>query len=362
MTSSATDRPRPPALPRAVQWIVLAAGSGLLAAALEWGHLPAAFLIGPMLVAIACGVAGFTVRVPQLAFSASQTLIGCVIAGSIELAILTTIAADWPIILMAVLSTVAASSFLGWSISRLRIMPGTTAVWGSAPGAATAMVLMASAFGADSRLVAFMQYLRVMMVTLAAAFVASQWVDTSGVPASPVLWFPHLDWPTFLTTLAVAGAGGTIGKLMRLPSPYFLGAFALGLVLHLWFGTQFQVPQWLLAATYIVIGWTIGLRFDRQVLLHAGRALPQIVLSIVILMGLCGGIAWLLNHQLGIDPLTAYLATSPGGMDSVAIIAAASAKVDLSFVMALQTARFFFVLLFGPALARLVARSLGNAT
>ena len=60
--------------------------------------------------------------------------------------------------------------------------------------------------------------------------------------------------------------------------------------------------------------------------------------------------------MLGIDPLTAYLATSPGGLDTVAIVAAASDNVNLSFVMALQTARFVFVLLFGPAIARLVAR------
>lgn len=38
-------------------------------------------------------------------------------------------------------------------------------------------------------------------------------------------------------------------------------------------------------------------------------------------------------------PLTAYLATSPGGADSVAIIAA-SAHVEISFVMAMQLARF----------------------
>jgi len=44
-------------------------------------------------------------------------------------------------------------------------------------------------------------------------------------------------------------------------------------------------------------------------------------------------------------------------MDSVAIIAAASNRVDLSFVMALQTARFLIVLVAGPPLARLLARS-----
>jgi uncharacterized membrane protein AbrB (regulator of aidB expression) len=57
--------------------------------------------------------------------------------------------------------------------------------------------------------------------------------------------------------------------------------------------------------------------------------------------------------------LTAYLATSPGGADSVAIIAASS-NVDLPFVMAMQTARFMLVMLVGPALARAVARWTGS--
>lgn len=45
-------------------------------------------------------------------------------------------------------------------------------------------------------------------------------------------------------------------------------------------------------------------------------------------------------------------------MDSVAIIAAAAQNVDISFVMALQSARFLIVLLVGPSVARLVARSI----
>jgi len=85
-------------------------------------------------------------------------------------------------------------------------------------------------------------------------------------------------------------------------------------------------------------------------------ALPQVVLSILVLMGFCGGIAYVLAHEMGIDPLTAYLATSPGGMDTIAIIAAATDSVDLSFVMTMQALRFLFVLLLGPMIARLVAR------
>jgi membrane AbrB-like protein len=78
-------------------------------------------------------------------------------------------------------------------------------------------------------------------------------------------------------------------------------------------------------------------------------------MAIVIMIGVCGALAFFLVQAAGIDPLTAYLATSPGGMDSVAIIGASS-NVDLSFVMALQGARFLIVLVAGPPLARFIAQ------
>lgn len=340
----------------AAQWPVLLLVSLLFAGALEVADLPAALLLGPMLAAIIAGTNGATVRVPSLGFAGGQAVVGCLIAASISPDIMTTFLDEWPLFTSVVLATLAASSFLGWFISRYKALRGPTAVWGSAPGGATAMVLMAEAFGADARLVAFMQYLRVIMVSIAAALIARLWVDTSGVQAAPMVWFPTIDWPAFGSMVAIAAVGGYFGRLLRLPSPYFLGSVILGSILHLGFDVPLQLPQWLLAISYMMIGWTIGLNFTSGILRHAVRALPQIIGSIVALMTFCGGLAWLISKQLGIDPLTAYLATSPGGLDSIAIIAAASDSVDLSFVMALQAARLLFVLAFGPSLARLVSR------
>ena len=284
-------------------------------------------------------------------------VIGCLIASAISPTIFGVVYADWPLFLGAVVATVAASSLLGWLISRWRVLPGTTAVWGSTPGAATAMVLMAGAFGADQRLVAFMQYLRVIFVSMAAALVARLWVDTSGVAAPAIVWFPAVRPEALAATLLTALAGAAAGRLLKLPSPYFLGTMILGTALHLGAGIDFQLPQWLLAASYAAVGWAIGLNFTMPILRHATRALPQIVASIVILIALCGAMGWVMSRMLGIDPLTAYLATSPGGMDSIAIIAAAANNVDISFVMALQTVRFLIVLLLGPGIAKLVARA-----
>jgi uncharacterized protein len=340
---------------RAAQWLVLLALSVLLAVALEFAELPAALLVGPMFAAIFCGVNGAVIRPHRWAFMAAQTVVGCLIARSIEPEIFTSFFRAWPLFLGIVLVTLAASSLLGYLISRWKVLPGTTAVWGSTPGAASAMVLMADAFGADARLVAFMQYVRVIFVSVAAAVIARLWVDTSGVAVPAIVWFPPIEWPAFLATIAVAVVGAALGRAVRLPAGTFLGPMILGSALHLAYEIDLQLPPWLLAVSYAVIGWSIGLNFTRTILRHAARALPQIIASIAALVAFCAALGFAMSRMLGIDPLTAYLATSPGGMDSVAIIAAASNRVDLSFVMALQTARFLIVLIGGPPLARLLA-------
>ncbi len=348
-------------LSRSVQWGVLLLASAGLAALLKLAALPAALMLGPMLAAILVGISGGTIRINHFAQSAAQAVIGCMIAGTITPAILGTVWKEWPVCLAVVTSTVLASSLMGWAIGRARLIPGSTAVWGLSPGGASVMVLMAEEFGADGRLVAFMQYLRVVLVAGVAAVIARFWVGPSVAAAPQTAWFPLLHWLPFVATLAIAGFGAVLGHVSRIPGGLILGPMMVGAVLHASGMITIELPPWLLVASYAIIGWCIGLRFTRSVLAHAARALPQILLSILALMAFCGGVAVLLTTALGVDPLTAYLATSPGGVDSVAIIAASS-KVDVSFIMTLQTTRAVLVLLLGPPVSRLVAGRLGQHT
>lgn len=352
-----TDPPQPGSagrLPALGWWLVLVALTAALAGLMELASLPAALLIGSMVAGIVVGVRGKGLAVNRHLFSGAQAIVGVLIATSLSPAVFPSLMSGWPVFLGATAATLAASSLLGWMISRWKVLPGTVGVWGSAPGAATAMVLMAGAFGADQRLVAVMQYLRVIMVSIGAALIARLWVDPQ--PAAAVAWFGPLEPSAFGLSVLVAAAGAGLGFLVRLPAPAFLGAFVLALVLHLAFAAPFQLPEWLLAAAYVAIGWSIGLKFNADTIVHARRAMPRLILANLVLMAFCGAIAFFLAHEMGIDPLTAYLATSPGGMDSVAIIAAASTGVDITFIMTMQAMRFLIVLLLGPSLARLVAR------
>jgi uncharacterized protein len=66
-----------------------------------------------------------------------------------------------------------------------------------------------------------------------------------------------------------------------------------------------------------------------------------------------GGV--LLVVLLHVDPLTAYLATTPGGLDSVSIIALGSGS-NVPLILAIQTLRLFAVVASGPPLAKLIGR------
>jgi uncharacterized protein len=337
----------------AAQWIFLLLGSAAMALVFEAFGLPAALLLGPMAAGVAIGAGGGTIRVAQAPYAGAQAILGCMIARVLSPSILVSFLKDGPLFVAVIAAVIAASGVLGWAVSRFGVLPGATAVWGVSPGAAGAMMIMAEAYGADAQTVALMQYLRVVFVATAASVIAHLFAGPGAVvPSAPFLGPIH--GPAFVETLAVAALGGLVGWLLRLPAGTLLIPLTLGALVHGAGLMTIELPPWTLALAYAVIGWRIGLGFTRAILRHAWRALPQIVASILALMAFCELLALCLTWARGVDPLSAYLATSPGGIDSVAIIAA-STKVDVSFVMAMQTVRFVLVLLIGPWMARFLA-------
>jgi len=316
-----------------LKWTILLLVSIAIIVPLELVHLPAALLLGAM-------AAGILVAVFD---------------GKLAVPILVTMVRQWPLFLAGVCSVLLISTSLGALLARWKVLPGTTAIWGSSPGAATVMVLMSEGFGGDPRLVAYMQFLRVILVALVASIVARLWVAPGALPRAAIDWFPAVAAGPFWETVALAVFGSIAGAKSRLPAGALLVPLFAGIALSGTHLITITLPPWLMAGCYALIGWSIGLRFSREIVIYAGRVFPKIAASTLTLIALCGALAVLLHLVVGTDPLTAYLATSPGGADSVAIIAASS-HLDMPFVMAMQMARFILVLLVGPALARAVVR------
>ncbi|MDK2858405.1 MAG: uncharacterized protein PWQ29_1719 [Verrucomicrobiota bacterium] len=344
-----------------VQWIILAGLSLLFVLLLEAAGISAGWLLGPIIAGIIMARVGMTARIEGLVFDVAQAFVGCLIAQSLTPAILAELWGNWPLFLGIIFCIMMFSWSLGWLLARWQVVPGSAAIWGSSPGAASAMTLMSIAYGADVRLVAFMQYVRVLLVVIASSFAATFWSNGTAVPDVGFSnWFSPGHWPAFIATSILAVAGAVLGRRFKVPAGSLLIPMIAGAVLHGIGIMNIEIPQWVLIASYCIVGWAIGLRFNGEVLKHSLKALPGILISNLILISLCGSLAFLLSRFFAVDPLTAYLATSPGGANTVAIIAV-STNVDVSFVMALQTGRMLLVVLLGPIAARFMTRRIASA-
>ncbi|MFF7707780.1 AbrB family transcriptional regulator [Pseudomonas sp. NPDC007930] len=343
------------ALPVRLQWlalILLAGGAGQL---LKHFNLPAGQFVGPMLVGIAFGVSGATLRIHRQAFRLSQGCVGLLVAHSITWAVLSAVAQSWPEMLGATVLTVLLSAVVALALVRYGGINGNTAAWGTSPGAASAMVAMAEDHGADPRVVATMQYVRVVCVVVVGALVSRLLgVEGGGSDShstAMLLSTPHL--ATLGLNLLVLVLGVSLGTWV--PAGALLVPIMLGGALQLAGLLPINLPGWLLAVAYGTIGCYIGLRFDRATMAYVWRRLPAMVAGSLLLIVLCALSAWVLAHLMNKDFLSVYLATSPGGLDSMAIIAV-DTHSDIGLVLAMQTIRLFGVILTGAFIARQIIR------
>ncbi|AGA64554.1 Putative transport protein [Liberibacter crescens BT-1] len=341
--------------PILLQWLILLIVSLALGFVLQYHHVVAALFVGPMVVGLVMALCGARIKIAPQIFMSCQSIIGCMISGTLSFSVLSVLIDNWFLITLTLVMTLLSSGLSGWLLFRFSNLPGSTGIWGSLPGGASAMVLMSGDFGADMRLVAFMQYLRVLfVVTMAAVVVRIVLGNHDKVYLNTISWFPPLDH-RFVATLVVAIMGMYLGRRFRIPAGAMLMPMIIGAVLNTANIVTLQVPEWLLALAYAFIGWSIGLRFTPAIVLLALKTLPQILASIIALMLICGAMAWLMTLFLPVDMLTAYLATSPGGLDTVAIILTGS-KLNSGFVMAMQSLRLLTILIIGPLMARFISR------
>jgi membrane AbrB-like protein len=268
--------------------------------------------------------------------------------------VVASIARSWAVMAVVVGSTIVAAGVAGWILARFSSIPAPTAAWGSAPGGASAMIAMSADNGADPRIVAFMQYLRVTIVVLSASVVSRALLPPgTHAHAAGTTAFEPLG---VVETIAVAAAGAWIALRLKVPAGALLGPMVLGALLHGAGVVRIAVPAPALDAAYLAIGLTIGLLYTPATVRYAVRVLPQLLASTVVLIALCCASAALLVATIHVDALTAYLATTPGGLDSVTVIAVGSGA-NAPLVLAVQALRILVVIVSGPAVAKLIART-----
>ncbi len=107
-----------------------------------------------------------------------------------------------------------------------------------------------------------------------------------------------------------------------------------------------------LAAAYAIMGLQIGGRFQPETIALIRRVLLPVIGTTLLLLVASIVLAALVAKLMGLDFTSAYLAATPGGLDSVAAVAT-DLRVDTTIVVSMHLVRLLCVLIFGPWLVRL---------
>jgi membrane AbrB-like protein len=323
--------------------------------------VPSSYLFAAIVVGIVAALAApGWLRLPEVVFPAGQAVAGVVVGTYLHTSTLGALGTRWVPVALVSAATLVLTIGAGLLLARIAPIDRATASLGMVAGGASGIVAMADDLGADDRIVAFMQYLRLAVVVLLTPLIVGLAFPGhagggggGGVPHESLLGSAG-GWAM---TIGVAAVGALIGPRLRLPAAAFLGPTLLAAALTLGGALDgVNVPPLLREAAFAAIGLYIGLRFERETLRSIRRLLPAVLVSIVALIAGCFVLAWVLEVTAGVSLLDAYLATTPGGLYAVLPIAFGS-RADAGFVLAVQGLRVLVMVLAAPAVVRLLLRS-----
>jgi membrane AbrB-like protein len=342
-----------------VDWALVAAAGVAVGLALEAVGVPSPALFGGLVAGLVRALAVRTrLVVPRAASTLSQAVIGVAIGALLQVSTLAAVAEHWLPVLLVIVSTLVLSLVAG---QLLRLHPGISPVTGAfsmIAGGASGITVIAHELGADERMVAILQYLRVLLIVVLMPVVATAVYGASSADAHPSTAGPDPGWPVDALFTAGCVVGGLVaGRLSRIPLASLLGPLIAAAAVDLGgLIPGVEVPALLQSAAFLVIGLQVGITFTVESLRTVGRALPLAVTLIVGLVVSSAGLGAVLTVTAGIHPLDAYLATTPGGMNAV-LATATGSGADATFVLAVQVLRLFVMLLSAPLVARWLRRT-----
>jgi membrane AbrB-like protein len=263
------------------------------------------------------------------------------------------LAEHWPVALINVVGVVAIAQLVALGLARWSGVGVRTATLGLMPGGAPAMVTLSEELGADSRLVALFQYVRLVVVIIVAGIVGRWAGDVPNLEVATAASLPGAPSPLLAwgVTGLVALVGGWLGVRLKLPAGVFLGPLLVGVPLSFLSVPVGALPPGALPLAMWILGVRVGSQFDSAAIGELRRLALAAVIAAMGLVAGCILLAWAWSSMGGVDLLTAYFATSPGGADSVLAIALGT-HATLSLVLAVQIGRLLMILFVVPTFLR----------
>ncbi|WP_249435784.1 AbrB family transcriptional regulator [Paenibacillus sp. Marseille-Q4541] len=157
-------------------------------------------------------------------------------------------------------------------------------------------------------------------------------------------------WVRVIITFLTALAGGTLFHYLHIPIPWLLGAMVFVLMFSSKWGQLFFWPPAFRNTGMIIVGYTLGLSLTLSALHEITRQFPTMLLMTVLLLLLCGAMAFVLSRLTENDYLTMLMGSIPGGLSQVVALAEETKGVNVTVVTVMQVIRLMTIIISVPTL------------
>lgn len=333
--------------------------AALFAVCFAWLHVPLPWMLGPLVGTALLSILGAPVRSSLSARNAGQWLLGttlglyftpAVCAALLELSWAIGLAVVWALLLGGLVGWVLLRTQAG----RIAGLDWRTAYLAGCVGAASEMALIAERAGARADLVASAHSLRMLLVTIILPLAMLWGAPVGRVPTAEVAALPSGLWWMLAATLA----GGLVLRQLRMTNPWFLGALFTAMALAALELAPTPLPRWLVNTAQLLIGTSLGLRFNRAFLRQAPTWMAMVALATLAMIVASAAFGALLACLSGQPLATMVLATAPGGIGEMAITAKVMG-LGAPVVTAFQVCRLAVVLTMTLPILRQLERWIG---
>ena len=307
---------------------------------------PLPWMIGPLFASAAARMAGVSLYCPNAVRQGGQWAIGTALGLYFTPLVLKVLASYLPWIFAGTVFAMVLGLSCAWLLARLSGVDRVTAFFAMAVGGASEMAAQGERHGAAVDRIAAAHSLRIMMVVVLVPF-TFKFLDVHGldpfVPGARVIHTGGL-----LLLVALTSAGALLLSRLNWPNVWVIGPLLVATLLTAFGVNLSALPEWMTHFGQLFIGISLGTRFTPAFLHTAPRYLASVALCALLAILVAGGFGMLLAWGSHINPATAILATSPGGIAEMSLTAR-TLNLGVPIVTAFHVIRMsVLVLTIGP--------------
>jgi hypothetical protein len=309
-------------------------------ALLAWLETPIPWMIGPMVAVATVNLLGIRAFALPYGRQMGQVILGSAIGVYFTPPVLIALGANAFPILITTLSAFAIGGVGALVMSKVSGVDGKSAFFASIPGGSMAMANLAEKYGATMPPVAVAHSLRVSILVIVIPF----GLTYGGIHIEPSTFRPEftLNYSILLPWLAGGFVLGELSERLRFHNGCLLTPLFLGAILALNGVTLSEIPSWLTDFAQLMFGLILGERYERAFFAKHRLFIPFALINAVFIILASVAVALSVSWAFNLPLATMIIATAPGGMAEMAIVAQAL-QMAIPTVMAFHLFRIIIV-------------------